>query len=83
MNGDDILDFRKIVICFSELGEKKLLKKRLKRFIQIKEYIFTIPILGIFLYVHCLNLNLYWLLGTVFCHFALISFHLLNCLIVI
>ena len=27
MNGDDILDFRKIVICFSELGEKKLLKK--------------------------------------------------------
>ena len=27
MNGDDILDFRKIVICFSELGEKNLLKK--------------------------------------------------------
>ena len=30
MNGDDILDFRKIVICFSELGEKKLLKKERK-----------------------------------------------------
>ena len=30
MNGDDILDFRKIVICFSELGEKKLLKKTIK-----------------------------------------------------
>lgn len=30
MNGNDILDFRKIVICFSELGEKKLLKKTIK-----------------------------------------------------
>ena len=30
MSGDNILDFRKIVICFSELGEKKLFKKAIK-----------------------------------------------------
>ena len=30
MSGDNVLDFRKIVICFSELGEKKLFKKAIK-----------------------------------------------------
>lgn len=30
MNSADILDFKKIVLCFAELGEKKLFKKTIK-----------------------------------------------------
>lgn len=31
MNASDILDFKKIVLCYSELGEKKLLRKTIKQ----------------------------------------------------
>ncbi|SCH07213.1 MULTISPECIES: hypothetical protein [unclassified Romboutsia] len=31
MNASDILDFRKIILCYSELGEKKLFKKTIKQ----------------------------------------------------
>ena len=60
MSSFDTEIYKKIVLYYQELGEKKLLKKSLKNInTNKKDYIFTIPNIRIFLFVHCLNLNLF------------------------